>query len=72
MKKHSVTITSASQHCIKIWLLTFCFVWLVFFLGIEGRAVPVKKRWQKAQKPACAYSRIFYRILLLNISHGVI
>lgn len=41
MKKHSVTMFSfLSHYYIKIWLGIFCFVFLAFFLGIEGWAVP--------------------------------
>lgn len=51
MKKHSVTIFFVSHYYTKIWLLIFSFVLLVFFLGIEGRAVPLKKPWQKHRNP---------------------
>lgn len=51
MKKHSVTITFVPRFRIKIWLLIFCFVWLVLFLGIEGRTVPRKSDGKKHRNP---------------------
>lgn len=70
MKKHSVT----SSFCISLLYknmashILFYFVLLVFSLSTGGRAIPLDKALAKAQKPACAHSRTFYRISLLSIS----